>query len=451
MRVAYLCTDFGIPVHGSKGAAIHVRELSQALHNQGHEVAVFAARAGEPTTPGYDIPVHEIAPEPPERRCYDLLRADPAAGEAAAKEIRGLLHAADFRHRVAPRLHAFAADLIYERYSLLGTAGLSLAHELAIPLILEVNAPLSDEQAAHRGLHFAATARALEREIVSAADHVIAVSRPLAEWLIACGVAPERVSILPNGVDVDRFAAGAARRNEIRARLGIAPNQAVVGFVGTLKAWHGTANLIRAVAALRHGGVAPSLLIVGEGPQRAELTALAAAEEIAAATTFTGAVGHDEMPGYLAAMDVAVAPYDAAPNFYFSPLKLFEYLAAGRPVVAAAIGQVAECVAAGETGLLYPPGDVAALAAAIESIVADPSRAASLGRAGQAYVRAHHTWAGNARAVADLVRTAPPTPQSWGETTNDAAQSSPRVGDAASSPPKVGGPGGPSAEAREAA
>ncbi|MGH2558068.1 MAG: glycosyltransferase, partial [Thermomicrobiales bacterium] len=210
-----------------------------------------------------------------------------------------------------------------------------------------------------------------------------------------------------NGVDVDRFAMGAARREEIRARLGIAPNQPVVGFVGTLKAWHGTAALVRAVAALHRQATAhpaPALLIAGEGPQRAELTALAEAERIALATIFTGAIGHDEMPGYLAAMDVAVAPYAAAPNFYFSPLKLFEYLAAGRPVVAASIGQVAECVVDGETGLLYPPGDIAAFAAAIDALLADPARAAALGRAGQTYVRAHHTWAGNARAVVGLAQ-----------------------------------------------
>ncbi len=80
------------------------------------------------------------------------------------------------------------------------------------------------------------------------------------------------------------------------------------------------------------------------------------------------------MPAHLAAMDIAVAPYDVPPDFYFSPLKLFEYMAASRPVVAAAIGQIEDCLHDGVTGLLYPPGDVMALAQRIATLVDDPAR-----------------------------------------------------------------------------
>lgn len=407
MRIAYICTDFGIPVHGTKGASIHVRELSRALHDLGHQVEIFAARAGGDPPSGFAVPVHELGLEAPERRVYEMLRDDPAGGEEVAKEFRASLHVTSFRHRALDRIRASAPDAIYERHALLGTAGGALARELGIPHILEVNAPLSQEQADHRGLTFGQTARALERAILIAADHVIAVSAPLERWLTSVGVEPMRITVLPNAVDAERFAAGASQPMASRAELGLPEDRPVVGFLGTLKAWHGTATLIDAVARLHREGIRPHLLIVGDGPERDALRVRARDAGIVSATTFTGAMPYAEIPGLLAAMDIAVAPYDRDEDAYFSPLKLFEYLAAGRPTVAAATGPIRSCMTHGETGLLYPPGDVVALASSIGSLLAEPARAAALGRAGQAYVHDHHTWEQNARAVTEIISAAP--------------------------------------------
>lgn len=405
MRIAYLCADFGIPVYGSKGAAIHVRELSRTLHSLGHEVLILSPRLGGQAPADFAVPVRELALEGPEGQVCDLLRDDPAAGAPTAKEVRALLYAVSLRHRAAAALRAFAPQIIYERYSLFGTGGMALARELRVPHLLEVNAPLSEEQATHRGLVFAGTARGLEGTVLRAADRVIAVSRELRDWLIGVGVAPERVTVLPNGVDMGRFEATAQAREEIRGVLGLT-DRPVVGFLGTLKPWHGTGTLLRAVALLHRSGLArdlaPRLLIVGEGPERADLETAARREGIAEAVIFTGAVPHERVPAYLAAMDIAVAPYGQVGHFYFSPLKLFEYMAAGRPVVAAAIGQIRECIRHGETGWLYPPGDVDALADALGGLLSDEALARALGRAGREYVRRHHTWEGNARAVLDL-------------------------------------------------
>ncbi|MDP9382370.1 MAG: glycosyltransferase family 4 protein [Chloroflexota bacterium] len=300
-------------------------------------------------------------------------------------------------------MREFRPDIIYERHSLLGVAGLYISRRLDVPLVLEVNAPLSKEQSAHRHLAFPEMARGLERVILCSADHVVTVSVELKRWLISGGVVPERVTVLPNAVDTGRFGAGTLQPDELRARLGL-DGQPTVGFVGTLKPWHGTETLVRAVGALHRRGVSPHLLIVGDGPQRNVLEQMVAQERIAHATTFTGTVPHGAMPGYMAAMDIAVAPYPWSESFYFSPLKLFEYMAAGCPVVAADTGQIRECLRNGETGLLYQPGDVDALADALSQLLADPVRAGTIGRAGQEYVRAHHTWEGNAHAVVELSR-----------------------------------------------
>jgi glycosyltransferase involved in cell wall biosynthesis len=402
MNIAYLSSDFGIPVHGNKGASIHVRELSSALVAQGHRVEIVACRAGGETPIGFDVPVHEFALDTPDRRTIGSLQDDPEVSEPMSREVRAMLYAATLRYRVLPMLEAFRPDAIYERYSLLGTAGIEIAKMLGIPHILEVNAPLSEEAALHRGVAFTQTIRAVEQRILGSANRVIAVSGPLKDWIVETGVDADRVSVVPNGVNVERFAAGT---NDVRGRFGI-DDRPVVGFVGTLKAWHGTATLIRAVARLaRERGIeqAPYLLIVGDGPQRGELEAVATSEGIASLTIFTGSVPHDVMPDCIAAMDVAVAPYDESPDFYFSPLKLFEYMAAGRPVVAAGIGQIVDCLRDAETGLLYPPGDIAALARCIGQLIDDPEGAARMGESARAEAIAQRSWNRNARIVTDLI------------------------------------------------
>src|SRR5207247_157692 len=132
---------------------------------------------------------------------------------------------------------------------------------------------------------------------------------------------------------------------ELRRRLG---SGFVVGFVGSLKPWHGVDTLVEAFRMLRAARPDAHLLLVGEGPSREALERRVASRGLGEAVSFTGAVPYHEIPHYLAAMDVAVAPHAASNHFYFSPIKIFEYLAAGCPVVASAIGQIAELLVDGE-------------------------------------------------------------------------------------------------------
>lgn len=405
MRIAYLTTDFGIPVYGNKGASIHVRELSAALTAQGHQVEIITSRAGGDAPDGFDLPVHEMPLAKPERLLAGLLQDDPSVSEPMGKEIRSMLYSATLRSRALPLLEHFLPDAIYERYALLGTGGVELARALRIPHILEVNAPLSEEHAQYRGSAFGQTIRAVERNVLGAVDHVVSVSRQLRDWIIDTGVSPNRVTVVPNGVNIERFSNIGP---EMRAELGM-DERPIVGFVGTLKAWHGTVTLIRAVGLLaRERGInkAPRLLIVGDGPQREYLVEVAAEEGITALTTFTGTVAHDAVPPYIGAMDIAVAPYDATTNFYFSPLKLFEYMAAGRPVIAASIGQIVECIRDGENGLLYTPSNIPALAQQIARLIDDPDTARALGRAAQEETRTTRSWDHNARIVTGLITSA---------------------------------------------
>jgi glycosyltransferase involved in cell wall biosynthesis len=405
MRIAYVCSDRGVPVFGTKGASVHVRELCRALAAVGHEVLIVSPRAGGAPPAGFEPEVAELRLAPEDEAACSFLADDPAAGPAAAREVGWLVYSAALRSRLASLLRDFGADVVYERYSLLATAGASAARELGVPHILEVNAPLSAEQSAHRGQAFAYTTRKVETALLHGADRIVAVSRGVAEWLAAAGVDPGRVTVLANAVDPARFRVTSAERAATRARLGL-DGVPVVGFLGTLKPWHDVQGLIRATASLAGAGMRLRLLVIGEGPERPQLESLARSLGIGSITTFVGAVAHDDVPRYLAGLDVAAVTYDALPGFYFSPLKLFEYLAAGVPVVAADVGDIAHCVHQGRTGLLYAPGNVAALSEALLELLVDPARALRLAAAGREHVFAEHTWTGNALRVTALAAAA---------------------------------------------
>lgn len=365
-RVAYVCADSGVPVFGHKGCAVHVREICGAMLDAGLDVTLFAsARGGAAPSRLARVPVVSL-PSPAARDPEGREREAIAANAAIARALDA----------------AGPFDLIYERAALWTWAPMAHAACTGTPGVLELNAPLTDEQARYRVLVQADTARALLAASMRAARLVATVSEPVAAWARALAGADLRVAVAPNGVDPRRFAVQPVRR----------PGQFVVGFVGTLKPWHGLPTLVEAFSIAAAALPAARLLVVGDGPERPRIEHELARHGLANRAVVTGPVAHDAVPGLLAQMDVAVAPYPPLDDFYFSPLKLTEYMAAGLPVVASAVGQVTALVADERTGLLVEPGDVRALAAALIRLERDAALRLRLGQAARAYVTEHHTW-----------------------------------------------------------
>lgn len=351
MRIAYVCLDPGIPVFGTKGASVHVQEVVRRMLADGHEVTLHCVREGDhrpadlSDLTGLRVVCHPVG-----------------KGDAAARE-RAQLAASD---EAARAVIAEGCDLVYERYSLFSTALARVAGALGVPGVLEVNAPLIDEQARHRSLVHAAEARAALTGQATAAARIVCVSAPVAGWVQQTTGLPDLPTVvLPNGVNTERI--GPTRPE---------PGPPVVAFVGTLKPWHGVEVLLAAAALARTPW---RLRVVGGGPQEAALRAQAA--DLGLDCAFTGHVAPAAMPTALAGVAIGAAPYPASTDHYFSPLKVFEYAAAGLPVVASRIGQLPEIVADGRTGLLVPPSEPAALAAAIDELAADPTRREAMGLA----------------------------------------------------------------------
>lgn len=410
MRLLYVCSDFGVPVYGHKGASIHLRAMARAFTDLGHELRVLSPATEPDANLDFDVAVETPVAQDADAASLALLRRTDrllgtlSSGHASrvGQEVRNLLYNQRLGG-VAEAYRSWAPDVVYERYALFGFGGLELARALGVPHVLEVNAPLCLEQERVRGLHLGELARALETRVWCATDGVLAVSEELRAEALSRGADPQRVHVLANGVDAARFVArpDAAARTRAALSLGDGP---VIGFVGSLKSWHGTEVLLDAFATLVPRRPQARLLVVGDGPMAESLRQQAERLGVAAAVRFTGAVEHAQVADLIAAMDVTAAPYLASEDFYFSPIKVYEYLAAGKPVVASRLGQIVALV---ESDLVRPveAGDAAALARALDAVLEAPQAALAQAARGRDWVLRERTWVANARRALEIAAT----------------------------------------------
>lgn len=370
MKVAYICADPGIPVFGQKGCSIHVQEVIRSFLTKKIQVSLFSTRLGK-----------EIPPDFQQVKLYPLPTIPKVEREIREKVAQSINPDLEIELSLAEPF-----DFIYERYSLWSYSGMEYARQAGIPGILEVNAPLILEQDRHRGLVDREQAEAIAKRVFQAATTIIAVSREIKDYVSQYVSDPDKIKVIPNGVNPQRFTRNYASKSIFSTA------KFTVGFVGSLKPWHGLPILIDAFARFQHHYPQTRLLIVGDGTERDRLVQEIADKNLESAVHFTGAISPETVPDWLAKMDVAVAPYPASEDFYFSPLKVYEYMAAGLPVVASNIGQIPEVIQDGINGLLVPPGDVTALAEALEKLRRSPLLRRRLGNSARAQILQHYTW-----------------------------------------------------------
>jgi glycosyltransferase involved in cell wall biosynthesis len=384
----YLRTDlwYGLLAGGSVG---HTAGVIKGLAAQGL-APVLAAPERVPTVPD-DI---------------TLMRVQPRERAWPVSDWQLLEFNLDCRDQVLAAWQGPPPRFVYHRHALYSFAGLMLARHWGVPLVLEYNGPEVwvaehwGRPLAERGL-----AEAAERASLAGADLVAVVSDALRDDLVATGLDPARIAVVPNAVDTAVYRPDIASA-ELHAQLGLG-DRLVIGFIGTFGPWHGVELLVEAFARLLAADAASRdrlvLLLVGDGARMAAVRAAVARHGLEDAVVTTGLVPQDAGPAHLACFDIAVAPTVANPDgsaFFGSPTKLFEYLAMGRPIVASAIGQVTGIVTDGETGLLVPPGDADALAQALARLAGDAALRARLGTAARAEAVSRH---GHEARAADLL------------------------------------------------
>ncbi len=300
--------------------------------------------------------------------------------------------------RLRRALRAPGTVALYERYAFFNVAGALAARSARVPLVLEVNYTADTPLYRRRSRLLRPLARRLERHVFRSADRIAAVSTVLSRQIAADGVDAERVVTIPNAADAERFRPEISG-SEVRKRYGL-EGARVIGFTGAFFPWHGVALLIEALPELFREIPSAAALLVGEGPERAALEARVRESGLSDRVRFAGWVGHDKLPEHVAAFDVAVMPDS---NEYGSPMKIYEYMAMGKPVVAPRLGPLEDGIRDGETGVLFPRGEVWALREALAGLLRDDARRAAMGEWAREHVVTRHTWDRNAARIVALL------------------------------------------------
>lgn len=363
------------------GQYVHIKALTDALAARGHEI-VFAGpddgAAGKALDAGAGGGLKTLLPKAI-YECAEYGYSFPAYARLKS------------RARTAP------PDILYERYNLFYHAGVWASRRLNLPLILEINAPLAEERARHGGLALKKLARRSEASIWRAAHMTLPVTNALAEHVRAAGVPEDRITVIQNGVGDDFL--GARDPRPVRERYGLR-GKVVLGFTGFMRDWHRLDRAVRFIAESRRDDL--HLLLVGDGPVRTVLEEMARDLGIAQKMTVTGVVQRDAIAEYIAAFDIALQP---ASTDYASPLKLFEYMALGKAIVAPDQSNIREVVSDRDSALLFAPADDRAFASALASLIDDVEMRARLGdNARERLVGDDCTWAGNAARVEKIAQ-----------------------------------------------
>ena len=360
------------------GQAVHIAEMIRALREAGCEVIVV-----EP-------PQTARAEFGEEARFASLLRR---LLPKFLGELLELAYNVVAYRRLKRAYLAHRPDVLYERHNLYLLAGKWLKRRFGIPYLLEVNAPIARERSAHGGLAFPGLAQRLEVSTWKSADVVLPVTHVLAGILASHHVPRERIHVIPNAIDPKQFDT-LPSRDHAKAALGL-QGRLVLGFAGFVRTWHGLEQVIDFIAEA--GQAELFLLVVGDGPAREQLLAHARRKGVERQVRLTGVVERERIPSLLAAFDIGLQP---AATAYASPLKLFEYMAAGCAILAPRQANLAEVLSDEENCLMFNRDADGAFAAALKRLVGDSALRERLGRTARATITQRgHTWAGNARRV----------------------------------------------------
>jgi glycosyltransferase involved in cell wall biosynthesis len=375
VKILYVASDQVVP--GRTGGSVHVLEVARGLAARGHEVhAVVHRNPGSPDveTEGR-VTWHRIEWRPDHRL---------------------------FRFRARPRVAAIAAaaepEVVMERYYNFGGEGLAVAAERGLPSVLEVNSPLLDHPGSLKGaLDAAVVVRPLRRYRERLCRQATTLVSPLPE-IVPEFVRPKTETVTW-GANVDAFSPE-RRSDAVRASLGTPPGATVVVFSGSFRPWHGV-HVLEAAARKLRDRTDLYFLFVG-GPRVAEGDGYRGRH--------LGTVAYERMPELVASADVGVAPYDTARlaqlrlGFYWSPLKVFEYMASGLPTVTIPIHPLADIVRDGQEGLHAREADPAHLASTLERLAGDPGLRRRMGEAARARVVERYSWARHCEQLDGVLR-----------------------------------------------
>lgn len=360
------------------GQFVHIEAIIDALRQQGHEVIVVAPTISDATEFGDD------------GGWMSRLRHALPGFVSELLEFGYSFY--DFV-KLVQAIRKHRPDAIYERYNLFLPSGIWAKQLFNLPLILEVNSPLYKERAAYGGIRLPMLAKWSELYAWRNADHILPVTHVLADYLYQAGVRQSDVTVLANGIDASQF-----NVTTHYDRLPDLAGKTVIGFVGFCREWHRLDLVVETIADMRNPNLV--LLIVGIGSVMDELQKKARELNIEQQLLIAGLVSREEMPKWLAQVDIALQP---AVTPWCSPLKLIEYLATGKAVVAPDSPNIRELLIHESNALLFEEGNNQQMLAAIKRLVVEADLKADVQRQAVATIENRQlTWHQNAQKIVQL-------------------------------------------------
>ena len=389
MKALYVAS--AVEADGSSGGATHVSEVACGLKRLGHDVRVISrAQSGAGQR---------------KLECGVKMRVSRWRKELAFLGLR----------QVTQEMSAFAPDVVIERYYNFAGAGVFAAHRRRIPVLLEVNAPMIDPAGSMKSRLDAVMLGAMRRWAVRQARWSAAIVTPLATT-VPSEVPRRKIHELPWGANVQRFdpevkEKRSAEMAALASELGLMEGVPLAAFLGSFRAWHGVNHFAEAARRLLEAGEDVAFLAIGGGPELGHLKAQVTSWGLEPGRfVFSGPQPHERVPLLLALADVGVAPFDVAAHsplsafgFYWSPLKVFEYMAMALPVVTIDVAPLNEIVRGGSEGELYPTADINALAGSMRLLLFEGDRRAREGAAARERVTRYYSWEAHCKALEQLL------------------------------------------------
>lgn len=365
-------------VASKDGQYVHIEEIVNALTSLGHEI-------------------HMVAPKMTEQS--DFGSSGGVVSKLKTHLPKALYEAIEFSYsffafaKVLWAIWVFKPDVIYERYNMFFTGGIWAAKLCKVPLLLEVNSPLYEEREKYGGIALKGLARWSEYYSWRNADVVLPVTHVLAEFIRQAGVPSKRISVIPNGVDTSRFnpAAFTDRKPELQGKC-------VVGFVGFCREWHHLDKVMSSLSSLKREDII--FLLVGDGPVLSDLKELAKELKFEKQFISTGLVSRKEMPYWISQIDIALQP---AVTPWASPLKLLEYLAMGKAILADDSPNIKELLVDGYNAVLFESGNLEDMSSKLLELVVSSKKVLELSENSTKSISYNSlTWKSNAEKIVAL-------------------------------------------------
>lgn len=386
MKIVYQHRTLG---DGAEG--IHIMEMINAFQDLGHDVMMLGPHLQTNKTKQKKTIKLEKIKRIVKGPVYELLELGyNLYGYASMGKVIG----------------QFKPDLIYSRYITFNYSPIASGRYKSIPVFVEVNAPLAYERAheSDETLFFQKAARFLERQICKNADKTIVVSTPLKDYLTSNGVPAEKILVMPNGVNTKTFYPK-PKSTQLMNKLGLMQHDTVIGFVGILRPWHGLDMLLNAFKQVHEVFPDSKLVLIGDGPIRNDIVKLATGLNLTTCIHITGRIAHKTIGEYISLIDIGVC---VKATFYSSPMKILEYMAQQKAVLAPDMTNIRDIIAHRKTGFLFTPEDTQSLVNALKRLISDVKLRDQLAKAGYQATQNRFNWRSNAKQVIEESRMIQP-------------------------------------------